>query len=276
MNFWKMTKKLICYTLDLEPDFGGRINSYSSLYDISYFQEYIRKNKIKLTTFAAGHIFKRKPDVIKKLLDVGSEIELHSYSHNLERSNEEWEIKKSKTAYINYFRKKPLGYRSPGGMITKRGFRTLAKEGFKYDSSIYPTLLPGRYNNLNFPIEPFYYKEFELVELPFSVVPKIRIPLAMGYLQSLGLGISNNMINIFGLPNTIIFDFHMWNLYKPSNVKNLPFKWKVLLARNLDKGMKIFQNLIKLFRRNGYKSITMKELYNISKNNLDDNKLIVY
>ncbi|MBI2653390.1 polysaccharide deacetylase family protein [Candidatus Woesearchaeota archaeon] len=266
-------KKLICYTLDLEPDFGGRIKSYSSLENISHFLEIIRKNRINLTTFAAGHLLQKKRDVIKKLIDAGSEIELHSYSHNLERQDEDYEIKKSRKAYIRYFGKKPLGYRSPKGMITKKGLFSLSREGFKYDSSIYPTILLGRYNNLKYPAYPFYFDDYGLIELPFSVIPKIKVPLAMGYLQPFGFGISRSMIDIFGLPNTVVFDFHMWNLYKPSETNKLPLKWKVLLANNLDNGMKMFQNLIKVFDQKGYKPITMSELYILAKEQLDKGNL---
>lgn len=261
-------KKLICYTLDLEPDFGGRVKSYSSLENISNFLDVIRENRINLTTFAAGHLFQKKRNVIKKLIDAGSEIELHSYSHNLAYQDEEHEIKKSKKAYIKHFGKKPIGYRSPKGMITKKGLSILSREEFKYDSSIYPTILLGRYNNLKYPAHPFYFSEYRLMELPFSVIPKIRLPLAMGYLQPFGLDVSRKIINIFGLPNLIVFDFHMWNLYKPSETNKLPLKWKVLLANNLDNGMKMFQNLIKVFDERGYKPITMGELYLLAKEQL--------
>ena len=274
----KSTKmaRLICYTLDLEPDFGGRLKSYSSLNDISYFQDIIKKNRVKLTTFVAGHMLIKKTEVITKLLDIGSEIELHSYSHNLTHQNEGLEIKKSKKAYTKYFRKKPLGYRAPKGMITKKGLKILKDENFKYDSSIYPTIVPGRYNNLRYPNEPFYHKDFGIIELPLSVIPKIRIPLAMGYLQPLGINISKNIINLFRLPNIIVFDFHLWNLYKPVGTNKLPLKWKLLLARNLDKGFKIFNEVFKIFEEKGYKSITMKELYYLMNEKLNNNNLTVF
>ena len=267
--------KFICYTLDLEPDFGGRVKSYSSLNDISLFQEIIKKNRIKMTTFVAGHIFAKKPGVINKLLDIGSEIELHSYSHNLACQDEELEIKKSKKAYVRYFGKKPLGYRAPRGIITPKGLKTLKEEGIKYDSSIYPTIVPGRYNNLRYPNSPFYHKDFGIIELPFSVIPKVRIPLAMGYLQPLGANLSKAAISLFGLPDIVVFDLHLWNLYKPVYTSKLPLKWRLLLARNLDEGFRIFSDLIELFRQKSYKPITMKQLYYAMGEKLRNNDLAV-
>lgn len=269
-------KKFICYTLDLEPDFGGRTNSYSSLDDMSYFQDIIQKSGIKLTTFAAGNLFEKKREIIKRFIDMGSEIELHSYSHEIINQDEEYEIKKSKKAYMGYFGKKPLGYRAPKGIITKKGFKALASENFKFDSSIYPTVLFGRYNNLRYPTMPFYLKEYKIIEIPFSVIPIIRLPLAMGYLQPVGQTISKQLINILGLPNIIVFDFHMWNLYKPNNIGKLPLKWRVLLARNLDKGMDMFKAFIKVFDEKGYKSIYMRDLHYMAKKMIDKNELAVY
>lgn len=269
-------EKLVCYTLDLERDFGGRVNSYSSLEDISHFSGVVRKNNLKLTTFAAAHIFDDRKDIIKKILDLDSEIELHSYSHNPYIQNEEKEIKKAKKTYIRFFGKKPLGYRAPKGIISKKGFETLYKENFEFDSSIFPAFLPGRYNNLKYPTQPFYYEKYDLIELPFSVIPNARVPIAMGYLQPLGLGISRSLISLFGLPNIIVFDFHLWNLYKPIERHNLPLKWKLILARNLDKGFDIFESLIALFSRKGYRSIYMKDLYRIMKEKHNKGEFPVY
>jgi hypothetical protein len=266
-------KKLVCYTLDLEPDFGGRINSTSSLDDISHFQDVVKKNKIKLTTFVAGHMFKRRNDVVKKLIDLGSEFEMHSYSHNPYHQDEEFEIKKSKEVYTKYFGKKPLGYRAPKGIISQEGFKILSKHGFKFDSSIYPTMLPGRYNNLGFPLLPFYYKKYGLMELPFSVIPLIKFPLAMGYVQPIGLGITKQLINVFGLPEIIVFDFHFWNLYKPTHTNKLSPKWKFLLARNIKQGFNIFEELVNMFNKRGYNPIYMEDLYNMMKKKKD---LVVY
>lgn len=269
-------EKLICYTLDLEKDFGGRINSYSSLDDLTNFQYLVKKNKIRLTTFAAGHLLHEKNDAVKKLLDIGSKFELHSYSHNVSMMDEELEIKKSKKAYLAYFKRKPLGYRSPKGMITKKGLRILASEGFKFDSSIYPTIAPGRYNNLKYPNSPYYYKDFGIIELPFSVVPIIRLPLAMSYLQPIGLRLSKRLIDICGLPNIVVFGFHMWNLYKPANSRKLPLKWKLLLARNLDSGMETFEELTNIFLKKGYKPIYIEDLYEIARKDLNNKRLRPY
>ena len=51
----------------------------------------------------------------------------------------------------------------------------IKKAGYFYDSSIHPTWLPGRYNNLHKPRT--LYREDGLLRLPASVSPTLRIPL---------------------------------------------------------------------------------------------------
>ena len=51
----------------------------------------------------------------------------------------------------------------------------IIKAGYEYDSSINPTWLPGRYNNLNLP--RIVYDENGLKRIPASVTPNCRIPL---------------------------------------------------------------------------------------------------
>jgi hypothetical protein len=47
--------------------------------------------------------------------------------------------------------------------------------GYSYDSSVNPTWIPGRYNNLKLPRS--IYSEEEMLRLPASVSPTFRIPL---------------------------------------------------------------------------------------------------
>ena len=47
--------------------------------------------------------------------------------------------------------------------------------GYSYNSSINPTYLPGRYNNLK--VSRTYFNEGKVVQIPASVSPNFRIPL---------------------------------------------------------------------------------------------------
>jgi hypothetical protein len=69
---------------------------------------------------------------------------------------------------------KPVtGLRMP--RMRKVEMSEVKKAGYLYDSSINPTWLPGRYNNLTLPRTP--YVQEGMLRLPASVSPNFRIPL---------------------------------------------------------------------------------------------------
>ncbi len=53
--------------------------------------------------------------------------------------------------------------------------KEVEKAGYSYNSSINPTFLPGRYNNLK--VSRTYFKEGNVTQVPASVSPNFRIPL---------------------------------------------------------------------------------------------------
>ncbi len=53
--------------------------------------------------------------------------------------------------------------------------KDVLEAGYKYDSSINPTWLPGRYNNFHLPRTA--YREEGIIRIPAAVSPGIRIPL---------------------------------------------------------------------------------------------------
>ncbi len=72
--------------------------------------------------------------------------------------------------------KKPVaGFRMP--RFGKQDMTLLKSSGYLYDSSMNPTLIPGRYNNLLAPRKPYIDNTSGLTEFPLSVSPILRFPL---------------------------------------------------------------------------------------------------
>ncbi len=65
------------------------------------------------------------------------------------------------------------GLRMP--RMRKVAMEAVKKAGYLYDSSVNPTLLPGRYNNFHLPRTS--YREEGMLRIPASVSPHIRFPL---------------------------------------------------------------------------------------------------
>ena len=73
----------------------------------------------------------------------------------------------------------PLGYRAPLGKVTKEEIIFLQNNDIRFDSSIFPTLFPGRFNRLAFPVSPFLVGGSSFMEIPISVIPRMRIPIGL-------------------------------------------------------------------------------------------------
>ena len=124
---------------------------------------------IVVTNFVTAHFAETYPNDIK-LLSERHEIASHTYYHS------EFELphlESSRLKLEEITSKKVSGLRMPRMQILSA--EDILKAGYSYDSSIHPTWLPGRYNNLKYP--RLIYKEQGLLRIPASVSPRLRIPL---------------------------------------------------------------------------------------------------
>jgi hypothetical protein len=205
-------EKNICFTIDIEPDFSGLLKKdvYYGRQNLLKLENIVKKNDIKLTAFVTGKTLEDNPEILSFLEAMKAEIECHSYAHKVDHGT------KIEERGIRTFEKLvgrlPYGYRAPEGIITKKEALFLDSKGIKFDSSISPALLPGRYNHLNFSVQPFKITGSNLLELPLPVVPMLRIPFNFSFVQLLGFGTFSLLLRIFGWPNLLIFNIHAFEL----------------------------------------------------------------
>ena len=194
-----------------------------------------RKNTIG-TIFILGEIVEKYPDIVQKFFKHGFEIGVHTYSHKrvnqmtpLEFSED---LKKCKDVINNAIAVNPVGFRAPAFSINHDmnwAFEILCQEGFKFDSSLFPTLNP-LYGDIKSPLTPFSIcnsfgsiKEFPMSTLNIMGVP---FPVAGGfYLRALPLWIVEwgiKQCNENGYP--FILYMHPWEIdpkqTKPSLINN--------------------------------------------------------
>jgi hypothetical protein len=260
--------KLACITLDLEA-FGSDSNPKACrlLNDEKLFTRLatvLRKHRVKLTIFVAAKLLEEVPSAIERFASLDSEFELHSYSHNVADTDSHAEIEKAYNAYVNYFGKKPLGYRAPWGKISTEGLERLSKFGFKYDSSVWPSFRPGVFNNLRTSLTPFQYENNSLVEVPMAVVPKVRLVVSLSYLKFFGLRFYRSLFKACGLPNPLVFCMHLNDLQiDPETLARaeLPRWVKYYHARNVKGAFDIFEAFLRILEDEGYQSAYMSEVY---------------
>ena len=112
--------------------------------------------------------------------------------------------------------------------------------GYKYNSSINPTWIPGRYNNLALPRKIFLEKG--LVQLPVAVTPHCRIPLFWLTFKHMAFSLFLKLtLQTLRHDGYICLYFHPWEFLDMSHYK-LPFYFKK--AGN----EKLFQKLKKLIQ----------------------------
>lgn len=132
--------------------------------------ELLKLTGIKATFFCTANYAVHKPEIIKQMVADGHEIASHGYYHS-DFKVEHLAQSKAKLEEISGV--KVSGYRM--ARMAPVDEKEIAKAGYIYNTSMNPTYLPGRYNNLNKPRK--WYFDHEVLQIPASVSPLVRFPL---------------------------------------------------------------------------------------------------
>lgn len=130
----------------------------------------LKKHHAKATFFSTVVFAENSKELIRRLLNEGHELASHTWFHS---DFEEKHLKESKERLEELFSTQVTGLRMPRMMPVSKN--AVENAGYSYNSSINPTYLPGRYNNLK--IARTYFNEGNVVQIPASVSPNFRIPL---------------------------------------------------------------------------------------------------
>ena len=158
---------------DIPLEYGQEVSLKTqnnvSLIGLKNILKMLDKQDIKATFFITANFAKKNAKLVRKMAK-RHEISSHSYCHTPVLSGD---IKKSKHILDGIIGKEINGVRVPR---FKTGFdQEIIDAGFKYNSSINPIYLPGKYNN-------FFKKRTidltnEIWNIPISATPIIRFPL---------------------------------------------------------------------------------------------------
>jgi len=131
----------------------------------------LENHKIPATFFTTSFYAEKNRDLLRSLSST-HEIASHSKVHNGFTENDPLSSRMTLEEIIQ----RPVnGFRMP--LFQKVDRIKLKLSGYKYDSSINPTFVPGRYNNIFTPRKMYIDAESSLPEIPLSVSPWIRFPL---------------------------------------------------------------------------------------------------
>lgn len=124
---------------------------------------------ITSTLFTTANFAMHYPTAVQQLARQ-HEIASHTFYHS-DFTNEHLLLSKQKLEEISG--QTITGLRMP--RMRKVSMQEVKKAGYLYDSSVNPTWLPGRYNNLHLPRT--LYLDEGMIRVPASVSPFLRIPL---------------------------------------------------------------------------------------------------
>lgn len=248
-----------CLTLDLEPDHAGRA---APRYDgweparVGELLALLSRYGAPLTIFVVGESLRARPETIELFREAGAEFHLHSHSHDLEHPDSLDEIRRGKQEFASVFGRAPAGYRAPEGRISPQGWRHLDAEGFSFDSSIFPSFWP-RPHYLRFQPRPFRPDGTRLVELPISTLTKARLICSLSWFKLLGWGVYRPLLARGPLPEPLVFDMHLHDLWRLPAFDSLPQPWRAIYSRNQHKGLEILEAFVEFLKRRGYAFTTL-------------------
>jgi peptidoglycan/xylan/chitin deacetylase (PgdA/CDA1 family) len=126
-------------------------------------------HKVATTFFTTANYALHNQEQVRQL-SIDHEIASHTFYHS---AFEEEHLLSSRLALEEIISRPVEGLRMP--RMRQTSLVAIKDAGYLYDSSLNPTWLPGRYNYLNKPRT--LHKENNLIRLPASVTPTLRLPL---------------------------------------------------------------------------------------------------
>ena len=175
----------------------------------------LQDENIAATLFTTATYAINFPNEIRDLA-MQHEIASHTYYHS-DFQNEHLLSSKLKLEEISL---KPVtGLRMP--RMRKVAMSEVLKAGYTYDSSINPTYLPGRYNNLH--LSRTVYEDGGVTRIPASVTPNFRIPLFWLSFKNMPYNLFKNLaIQTLKKDGHICLYFHPWEFTNAIQATALP------------------------------------------------------
>jgi hypothetical protein len=244
-------KTQILLTFDLEEfdlpcEFGCKISKEDqiniSTYGLQRLVILLSKYNIPATFFTTAFYANRNEEIIKTLSE-NHEIASHSKDHSDFKENDPLD---SKVEIERITGKNVYGFRMPH--FKKIDLSLVKAAGYTYDSSINPTLIPGRYNNLSTHRKIYRDSRSNLIEIPVSVSPIIRFPLFWISFKNIPLPVYLYMCRrAIGKDSYLHLYFHSWEFAELEPFK-IPWYIKTLSGNSLSVR---FEKLIVDLRKTG-------------------------
>ena len=212
----------------------------------------LQRNGVRATFFCTGNFAEHAPEVMKRIMDEGHEVACHGVDHwrpadtDFARSKEIVERITGRTVY---------GYRQP------RMFPVLESEirrvGYRYNSSLNPAFIPGRYMHLTEPRT--WFMTDGVMQIPASVTPWLRFPLFWLSLHNLPQWLYHWLTRrTLSRDGYFVTYFHPWEFYELKEHPELKMPF-IIRNHSGQQMMERLDSLIKMLKGRGHEFITFNE-----------------
>lgn len=223
-----------------------------SIYGTNLILDILKRNDVKATFFCTGNFAMNAKDVMKRIQYEGHEVACHGVDH---WEPKETDFEQSKLIVENVIGEKVYGYRQP--RMFPVNDNKIEEIGYRYNSSLNPAFIPGRYMHLTTPRT--WFMKGNVMQIPASVTPIIRFPLFWLSLHNLPEKLYHWMVRqVLIHDGYFVTYFHPWEFY---DLKSHPeFKLPFIITRNSGKKLeKRLDCLIKMLKEREFEFITFKE-----------------
>ena len=213
----------------------------------------LKKHNVKATFFSTVIFAENSKDLISLLLQEGHELASHTWFHS---EFEVKHLKESREKLEELFSTNVTGLRMPRMMPVDQ--TDVENAGYLYNSSVNPTFLPGRYNNLK--VSRTYFKEGKVTQIPASVSPNFRIPLFWLSFHNFPLSFYKKLSSdTLKKDHYLNIYFHPWEF---AEIKNPDFKLPKFTIKNSGNEMlERFDNFVGWLKSKDYQFGTFQQFY---------------
>lgn len=252
---------MVCISFDVEEfdmplEYNGTISLEEQLSisrtGVETILNLLNRYDVKATFFITAVFAQNNEDVIKRMAEQGHEIASHTYYHS---AFHERDLLHSKLVLEAISGRKVYGLRMP--RMQDVNPEAVADAGYRYNSSVNPTWLPGRYNKLHIPRT--LYKEGRLIQIPASVSPLLRFPLFWLSFHNLPFNVYRYLLKrAYDKDGYVNIYFHPWEF---ADISNQNFRLPSYTISNTgDKMTRRFARLLDWIRANNFPTGTLHEL----------------
>jgi len=196
----------------------------------------LEEGGLKATFFVSGAFAKKEKEIVRRIAAEGHEIASYSMFNqphkNFSPEKTYNHIKEAKKELEKIYGEAISGFRMPFFEGNRYYLGILSKLGFSYDSSSNPIITPFMHKNFLKRKRPYMIKSLDIMEIPITVSPFLKMPICSGFMRNLGNFYSLVNIEINGITkDKMIFYFYPWEFINIQKMKGSIFMTKNTGAR---------------------------------------------